>query len=172
MDSRSLPDNRVRQLLLHILDVASTSIDKLLYTSSPQYPRCPAHRHKSFCILHLSVVFQRALRSEVLSSGRFPKAQGRGYLIRTHTDTQTTPHITISSCVRCLSRWLPRSNDLFLTYLTLGRCISETLDLSFVFETGWHMDWMAIWSGVWLREMVFACGFFLSFFHLFFAHDL
>lgn len=72
-------------------------------------------------------------------------------------------HITISSRVRRLPQWLPRSNDLFLTYLTLGRCISEILDLSFVFETGWHMDWMALWSGVWLREMVFACGF-VSFF--------
>jgi len=127
--------------------VTSTLIDRLLYTSSPQYPRCLAHRHKSSCIM-LSASYSSAHYVQgCCHPAGFQKLK-KGLLDNNAYGYTNHTYITISSCVRRLTRWLPRSNDLFLTLFDIGALHQRILDISFVFETGWHMDWMAIWSGV------------------------
>ncbi len=123
MDSRLLRDNlRVPSIHPTVAFLLSSDFHD---SSTDQYDPMPSAYHKSSLHSVFLSVFQRALRSEVVSSG--PSSYKMVIRIRTHPSR--------SRVALRPSRWLPRSYD-FL-YYSSRRCISE-IRISFVFR-----NWMA-----------------------------
>jgi hypothetical protein len=153
-----LPDNFAHRLHRDPVTSHQALLNNFSTLLHQQYPRCLAHHHKSSCIL-LSASFPSAhYVQRCCHPAGFQKLK-KGLLDNSAYGYTTSP--TLRS--RVALRRLPDGDCLDLTtfslhILTLGRCISEILDISFVLETGWHMDRMVIWSGVWLREMVICRG--------------
>lgn len=125
------------------------SIDDFSTIICNKYPRCLVHRLKKFLHFAFSVVYSAHLRSEVLSSDWFPKAQERlpaNSRIRKHIH----PHYDLE--LRCAVYYGSRLDltTFSLHILTLGRCIRGILDISFVFETR-----IAYGLGGWIPGLVF-----------------
>lgn len=110
-------------------------------SSTYQYHPMPSARHKSSLHSIFLSVFQRALRSEVVTSG--PSSHKMVIRIR-------TAPITISSRVAPVT---VAASILRFPLLHPG-VASANLEFHLFFKIGWHEDWRENQSGVWvgLRE--------------------
>jgi hypothetical protein len=140
MDSRLLQDNH--HLYLQYTSASHFSLSSGHHDSSTyQYDPMPSARHKSSLHSVFLSVFQRALRSEVVTSG--PSSHKMVIRIRTYP-------ITISSRVVPVT---VAASILRFPLLHPG-VASANLEFHLSFEIGRHEDWRENQSGVWvgLRE--------------------